>query len=47
LVKETKRSARVEGKDWVELSLNLISDTKRKNDALKRALALYRACRAT
>jgi hypothetical protein len=47
LISETRKKPRIQGEDWLELSLYLVSDVQRKNAALKRALALYKACRAT
>ena len=47
LVRESQRGPTLRGETGFEVSLYLVSDVRRKNDALKRALAAYKACRAT
>lgn len=47
LVAESKRAPHIKGETAFELAANLLTDVQRKNNALKRALAAYKACRAT
>jgi len=46
-VKESQRGPTLRGETGFEVSLYLAADVRRKNAALKRALAAYKACRAT
>jgi hypothetical protein len=43
---EAKLRARIKGDGGFDTSLYLLEDIRRKNAALKRALAAYKACRA-
>lgn len=47
LTAEAKRKPVIAGETAVAVSAKLVSQVHRKNAALKRALAMYSACRAT